>query len=354
VVRVALIHYRLVARGGLESRIQNYIRAFLQLNCKVELIAAWMHPEFSIPDEVQVTLIRPGVYPKWYLHTSFGNKVQEYCSKQDFDLTFAMFRVPGVDALVVPGTHLGYRKALNHRFFSFSDLAQIALDRRSFSAARILVAASGKMRDELVELHHIDVAKIVVSYPPIDAETYLPASSDEKRKLKAKYGIPESNRVFLFVSSGHKQKGRTRVIRAWKKAKPENATLLLIGKKRKEPCANGILDLGFQIRPGEFYKLADALVHPARYEAYGQVIAEALASECPVFISSGCGAAELLEPEWGAVFEWNNESEWVNLFQSFQPKYYQVDRNKVLSKIPSANQVIRDILLPTINKNAHR
>jgi glycosyltransferase involved in cell wall biosynthesis len=353
-VSVALIHYRLVARGGLESRLQNYIQAFLSLNCKVELIAAWMHPDFYIPEQVKVTLIKPGIYPKWYLQASFGNKVKSYLKSGGFDLSFAMFRIPGVDILVVPGTHLGYRKALGKQFFTFSDLAQIALDRKCFQSSGLLLAASRKMKEELIKLHDVPENKITVAFPPVNQKLYTAVDTSQKQALRLKHEIPIHHNVFLFVSSGHAQKGRKRVIAAWKKASPTDATLLLIGKKKSDSKAAGIIDLGFRTEVNEFYQLADALVHPAQYEAYGQVIAESLACECPVLISSGCGALELLEPGWGEVFEWDNESAWVNAFHSFKPENYSVDRDKVLQKIPTALQVIQDILLPTINKKAQR
>ena len=45
----------------------------------------------------------------------------------------------------------------------------------------------------------------------------------------------------------------------------------------------------------------DVLLHPARAEPYGMVIAEAMAARVPVVISDVCGAAEHVSPDAGSV-----------------------------------------------------
>lgn len=64
-------------------------------------------------------------------------------------------------------------------------------------------------------------------------------------------------------------------------------------------AAEGVTDLGFvqpEAQPGVMAQHA-ALVLPSRYEPWGVVVAEAMASGMPVIASSACGAAvELLQP----------------------------------------------------------
>jgi glycosyltransferase involved in cell wall biosynthesis len=51
------------------------------------------------------------------------------------------------------------------------------------------------------------------------------------------------------------------------------------------------------------YRGAVATLHPARFEAFGNVVLESLARGAPVVTTPGCGAAELIEPGRGGVVE---------------------------------------------------
>jgi glycosyltransferase involved in cell wall biosynthesis len=56
-----------------------------------------------------------------------------------------------------------------------------------------------------------------------------------------------------------------------------------------------------QDRLAELYTGAVATVHPARFEAFGNVILESLACGTPVVISDQCGAAEIVDKTCGRV-----------------------------------------------------
>jgi glycosyltransferase involved in cell wall biosynthesis len=62
----------------------------------------------------------------------------------------------------------------------------------------------------------------------------------------------------------------------------------------------------FQVK--QEYKKSRALLHPARYESFGNVILEALASGIPVLASrpNYCGASEILNKKTSVIFEPNN------------------------------------------------
>jgi len=60
------------------------------------------------------------------------------------------------------------------------------------------------------------------------------------------------------------------------------------------------------------------LLHPAREEPYGMVVAEAMASQVPVVISVQCGAMQSVKPESGSVLRINQSiDEWAAVAESW-------------------------------------
>lgn len=73
--------------------------------------------------------------------------------------------------------------------------------------------------------------------------------------------------------------------------------------------------LGWREDDAHFQSI-DVLLHPATAEPYGMVISEAMAAAIPVVISDGCGAAEQVSPESGAVLSLHAPvADWVAAVQ---------------------------------------
>jgi UDP-glucose:(heptosyl)LPS alpha-1,3-glucosyltransferase len=68
---------------------------------------------------------------------------------------------------------------------------------------------------------------------------------------------------------------------------------------------NGGYRLLGNVNTQDLYSQLDLLLHPARMEAYGLVIIEAMAACVPVVVSSACGAADDIRKEHGAVLNLN-------------------------------------------------
>lgn len=112
---------------------------------------------------------------------------------------------------------------------------------------------------------------------------------------------PEKGRqVLLFVAADFHTKGLDRVITALKMLKHEQReklALWIVGNGKQadyEPALQKLTGVRYKFWGGQtstalFYFAADLLVHPARKEAAGMVIAEALAAHLPVVISDICG-----------------------------------------------------------------
>jgi UDP-glucose:(heptosyl)LPS alpha-1,3-glucosyltransferase len=124
--------------------------------------------------------------------------------------------------------------------------------------------------------------------------------------------VEQSKIVLLFVAADFKTKGLDRIIDAFKlldKSKQSRFTLWIVGtgkQDRYQSQLETIPSLTYQFFGGQselprFYLAADFLLHPARKEAAGMVIAEALAARLPVCVTELCGYAFLAKDDPASV-----------------------------------------------------
>ena len=82
------------------------------------------------------------------------------------------------------------------------------------------------------------------------------------------------------------------------------ARLLVVSRSELEPFrqlairlgVNGrVIFHGADPRPELFHRMADVFVYPSRYDTFGLVVTEAMASGTPVIVGHRIGAAELME-----------------------------------------------------------
>ncbi|ODS24383.1 hypothetical protein AB835_04090 [Candidatus Endobugula sertula] len=83
--------------------------------------------------------------------------------------------------------------------------------------------------------------------------------------------------------------------------------------------------------PQYFFEIIDVLLHPARAEPFGMVIAEANAAGLPVVISDQCGAAALIGDEQGSICRLDSGS--ANVEHWVQACRQQLYRNKVVTSL---------------------
>lgn len=145
-------------------------------------------------------------------------------------------------------------------------------ERRAIEAAERVIAISPMVRAELAQWYGRTDAAVVIN--PLFAP---PTPSIGPR------------RGAVFVGHAFRRKGLDRAIAA----RPAGMTLTVIGADRGRPHPDvryvGAADAG------PFIAQAEVLLHPARYEPYGNVVAEAIAAGTPAVVSDATGAACMLD-----------------------------------------------------------
>jgi UDP-glucose:(heptosyl)LPS alpha-1,3-glucosyltransferase len=129
--------------------------------------------------------------------------------------------------------------------------------------------------------------------------------------VRAAAGIPADAYTLLFVGSGFARKGLATAIEAFAAFGDRASRLLVLGKgdvreyqalAARLGVAERVVWLGARADPERWYAGADVVVLPSRYEPFGNVHLEALASGVPVIASARAGGAEVItEGVTGAV-----------------------------------------------------
>ena len=151
------------------------------------------------------------------------------------------------------------------------------------------------------------------------AEQVQKASEKEIEELRAKYNL--KGLTFIYVGRIIPLKGIKEMLRAWKEAALEDATLMLVGKGDqmaeaeqfvKDNHLDNVVFTGAINYDdlGPYYKAADCFIIPTLEDNWSLVVPEAMAAGLPVACSiyNGCHP-ELVQPENGWTFDPHNTAQ---------------------------------------------
>ncbi|MBL4585824.1 MAG: glycosyltransferase family 4 protein [Flavobacteriales bacterium] len=311
-MRIAIIHYRLLRKGGLETRLLNYLRFFVDEGHEVHLIVSKVDPNVSISDSIIIHQVNLKIVPKPIRMWFFNKGIACVMERNTFDLSLSLGRTSHQDLVLCPGTHLGYMDALGIRFRGPIDRMNIYLDKLAYRDSKLILAASEKIRDELVEFANVPESKIRILYPPTNTAIFNQSGVHKKAEMRNKYGFSEKKKSLLFVTTGNHLKGYGFLLKLMKELKGENVELVIAGVKPMETQLKNVHYLGYSENVNELMWAADALIHPAIYEAYAQVVSEALLCGLPVIISDKVGAKSVVSPDTGRVVSGFATEDWMN------------------------------------------
>jgi UDP-glucose:(heptosyl)LPS alpha-1,3-glucosyltransferase len=196
------------------------------------------------------------------------------------------------------------RRRLYHRLV-------LALERRVFARTPEIVAIAERGAEEIEALYAVSRARLSVVYNGVDLARFHPDQRGRHRMAaRAEAGLPSDAWVMLFAGSGFERKGLITALGALGKVADPSSRLLVVGKgdsreyqrlATRSGLGERIVWLGAREDIERWYAAADVLVLPTRYEPFGNVHLEALASGLPVVTTSAAGGAEAVGPGCGAV-----------------------------------------------------
>jgi glycosyltransferase involved in cell wall biosynthesis len=184
-------------------------------------------------------------------------------------------------------------------------------ERRSLRHARIVLCNSARTAGDVHERIGIPPERTRVVYYGSDPARFPLVTPAERAAARRELQWNEDRPVVAFVGAlGDRRKGFDRLFDAWQQLCREaswDADLVVAGHggeltQWRQRAASSGLDgrikfLGFRDDVSTVMAAADALVHPARYEAYGLGVHEAICRGLPAIVSAAAGVAELYPPE---------------------------------------------------------
>lgn len=306
-MKVALIHIRYIYKGGLETRLFNYIDYFLKRGDEVHLYTSKVAQDIVPPKGLHLHILNVKIIPKPFRNFFFDKKLKSTLAKVKYDFVLSLERTTRQDHVIAPSTHRGYLRAKRKFFTGPSDWVQIYLDNKAFHHAKVVYACSQMVKDEIIRFHGLSEDKVKVLHPPTDIARFNTVKS--KAAVRKELGFQEDVLYFLFVSTSHKRKGLPLLEKVFEKLDPKKYQLLIAGSNITSKIEN-VNSLGFVKDLPDYYRAADFTLHPAIYEPFGQIIVESLASGTPVIISDKVGAKELVNPDRGLVLDHLDPTLW--------------------------------------------
>jgi glycosyltransferase involved in cell wall biosynthesis len=256
----------------------------------------------SLPESqlVEQHVISGSFLPRKLRDHWFSWRLGEARRRAGVDVLISCNRVDSADVGVCGGTHLGFLRATGRRP-KLSDRWQIALERRYYANAKIIVAHSKLMRDELHELYGVEESRICVLHPPVDSARFAPVDCTRRSQLRQKYGFRDDEVVLLFPSSSHERKGLPAIESA---LEGTNLPIVLAVVGRPPTRTSGrVRYLGFVMEVEECYQAADFTILASQYEPFGMVGVETVMCGTPAILSSRVGALEVIAPRARYTFD---------------------------------------------------
>ncbi|KND59775.1 Glycosyltransferase [Candidatus Burkholderia verschuerenii] len=291
-MRIGISANALKLSGGLERYAMDLVRGLARAGFDGRQKPAFFARKIdrSLPESklVDAHRIKVSLVPGKMRDAYFSWALKRARKKAKVDVLIGCNRVEGSEIAICGGTHIGFLRATGRRE-KRSDTRQIALERRQYAQAEVIVAHSDMMRDELRSLYGIDDRKIRVLYPPVDNARFSPVDDAQRARLREQFGFGADEIVLLFPSSSHERKGLPLIERA---LAGMNVVIAVAGRAPEHRAPN-VRYIGYAKNIEDAYRAADFTILASSYEPFGLVGIESVMCGTPVIFPAciGCGDA---------------------------------------------------------------
>ncbi len=304
-------------KGGLETRLFNYMNYFLERGHHVTIISSKINKEIKLPEGVTLVKHDLSKCPRQLRHLFFSNWLVGFMTQHHFDYSLSLERTWGQQRLIAPSTHIGYLKGQQKWWRTPSDYIQLFLDKKAFRLTNKIYACSQMVKDEMVDYYAVNEDKITVLFPPLNTAIFNLNVKSNKADYQRKYSMNSSKQNFLFVSTSHKRKGLDLLLDLFSRVEMKDKHLYVAGSEFTSSALN-VHYLGFVNETNELYAAVDCTLHPSIYEPFGQIVSESISCGTFVIVSNNVGAKEIITENIGKIISSGDKNAWLKALTNFQ------------------------------------
>jgi len=304
-MRIAVLVKRFVTTGGAEKYAVEITRRLLQRGHEIHLYAREVDPLLmagivfhQVPNRLKFSSVLNSY--------SFAKDVAVMLQQETFDVIHSHEKAFLQDVATLHTfpylqgmAHMSRLKKFDRLYLSPRAWLHLYLEKRQYQTP-YLVAGSRSLQADITRYSGYHPQNVIT--PGVDTHWFSAAwSQAHRRGLRQAEGIDDNQLLVLFAGSDFRRKGLDELIPAigtdmqlWVVGRGER-----LGHYEKLVATAGLTGRvhfkGLCKQMREQYAAADVVVLPARVEAFGMVILEAMAAGCVVIVSKGAGVSALIE-----------------------------------------------------------
>jgi len=215
--------------------------------------------------------------------------------------------------------HAAYEPELASVRAGVSSLASrgydLARERKAIGAAPIFICNSERTSRDVETFYDVPRSRLRVVYYGCDPRVFGSVTPAERGAARTSLELGEGRFVAVFVGAlGDRRKGFDVLFDAWRTLSRDadwDVDLLAVGagaeatawtaRAKDAGIDRSVRLLGFRADVQSVLAAADVLVHPARYEAYGLGVHEALCRGIPAIVTAAAGVTERYPKPLGSL-----------------------------------------------------
>ncbi len=291
--------------GGMERYVWELTRELARNGHRIGIVCEKLEANRA-PDGVEVhELGRSPLRPRWFSHLIFSRKVHRWLRKHASRYLIIHSHERSGDHHITTFHGPPFARVLDRpwwKLVSWRTWIHLWLEKREVCADHVhaVVPNSGRIA-RLLEHYYPCIGKRLADPIPPGVR---PGPGREER------AVPKAGGVIGFVGKEWRRKGlelAVEIVKELRKSRP-GLEFWIAGPKAGEvrhlfsDWHQGYRLLG-EVDSAGLYPHLDLLLHPAREEPYGMVIAEAVAAGVPAVLSSRCGVADEISRPHGVVLD---------------------------------------------------
>ncbi|MCK9564241.1 MAG: glycosyltransferase family 4 protein [Bacteroidales bacterium] len=309
-MKLVFVLYNYFPYGGLQRDFLRIAEACsLRGHHITALTSAW---EGEVPDWLELSLLEVRALTNHGFNHRFAEQVRQRVAQLQPDVVVGFNRMAGLDVYFAAdpcfaahterqGRGWLYRLTSRYRHF-------VAEERGLMDSDALILALTGEQIDDYRRCYGVAEQRFQLLPPGIARDRAWSAESPGRRRaFRTANGVADDERVLLMVGSGFRRKGVDRAVAGLGSLPAplrDKTHLFVVGdddpapfQRQAQQCgvAERVHFVGGRDDIPDFLFGADLFLHPARSEAAGMVLVEAIVSGLPVLVTAVCGYAHFIE-----------------------------------------------------------